>query len=124
MYEESKKYYESIIKITTKNCSDWQKIQIDALGKDEESKLFEDDKSIILDPYLAHAHIKKSVLFLVKGDLKSGKKSVEKGVTILKKIYDSLHPEMSKALVDQASLLKEFTKEGAKQFFPEINRYL
>jgi tetratricopeptide (TPR) repeat protein len=124
-FKDAKKYYDDIIKITTKNACDWQKVK-----PTMNDSGFEDEKDfLIIDPYLAHSLIRIAVFNLTNGDLTAGKKSIERGITILKKIYDSLHPgiiytnlEMSKAYVDQANLLKEFTLQGAKQFFPEINR--
>jgi tetratricopeptide (TPR) repeat protein len=106
--DKAKDYYEKIISISTRYSHPWQRIHNDVGGTDDD---------VILDNFLAIAQVAMARMYLNKGDITNGKKYFEKGITVLRRIFCDVHPELSDAYVQYANVLSNFKN---KIFFEEI----
>lgn len=116
-YDHAKKYFERIISVATKHAQEWQKIKMEK--KDAEGEGYDENEYVILDPFLAHAQSNLAVIALYANDFKTGRKLFNRAVTVLKRIYGTVHPEISKAYAGYANILKQF--KNVRQFYDEIN---
>jgi tetratricopeptide (TPR) repeat protein len=115
-YDHSKKYYERMVIIATKYAQEWQRIKVTSVDNPED---FDSDEDIILDPFLAVAQTNLAVLALYANDFKTGRKLFNRAITVLKRIYGIVHPEISKAYANYANILKQY--KNVRQFYDEIN---
>jgi tetratricopeptide (TPR) repeat protein len=106
--DKAKDYYEKVISIATRFSRPWQRIQNEVGATDDD---------VILDNFLAIAQVAMARMYLNKGDIKNGKKFFEKGITVLRRIFCDVHPELSDAYVQYANVLSNYKN---KIFFEEI----
>ncbi|KAL0483714.1 hypothetical protein AKO1_013965 [Acrasis kona] len=99
----SKKMYEKMISITTRLSHKWQIIQ---------NEMGTTQQDVILDQYLAIALIATARILFQQMDVINGKKYYEKGITILRRIFSNIHPELSESYVRYANLLHSFKNKN------------
>jgi tetratricopeptide (TPR) repeat protein len=113
-FDKAKEFYERMIDIAQSHAKPWQKQKLA-----QPSEGFENDDSIIVDTFLGHAQKSMAIICLTKGDIAGGRKFFERGVSVMKCVLCSTHPELSESYAKYAATL---TKFKAKQFFDEICR--